>query len=243
MTWEGGRVGSISNFLANMNWESLVDTLLTAVAALLCLTVHELCHGAVAYRLGDPTAKNAGRLTLNPIRHIDPLGLLLLITAHVGWAKPVPVDPRYFKDPKRGMALTALAGPVSNFLLAWLFLLLSNGLWRLVPGLILGGATPLAWGLHYLASFLLNAAILSVGLGVFNLFPIPPLDGSKVLFAFLPDHIYHTILRYERFIMPLMLAAVWFGLLDKPLTFLIARVTNFLGVLSAFPYPVFPILP
>lgn len=235
MTWEGGSVGSISNFLANMNWESLVDTLLTAVAALLCLTVHELCHGAVAYRLGDPTAKNAGRLTLNPIRHIDPLGLLLLITAHVGWAKPVPVDPRYFKDPKRGMALTALAGPVSNFLLAWVFLLLANGAMHL--GNLLPWSLP-EWvflALYYLLDFLVIAAIVSVGLGVFNLFPIPPLDGSKILFSFFPDKVYYTVLRYERYVMLLMLAAVWFGLLDKPLTFLIAHAVNVLCVLSGFP--------
>lgn len=235
MTWEGGSVGSISNFLANMNWESLVDTLLTAVAALLCLTVHELCHGAVAYRLGDPTAKNAGRLTLNPIRHIDPLGLLLLITAHVGWAKPVPVDPRYFKDPKRGMALTALAGPVSNFLLAWVFLLLANGAMHLAN--LLPWSLP-EWvflALYYLLDFLVIAAIVSVGLGVFNLFPIPPLDGSKILFSFFPDKVYYTVLRYERYVMLLMLAAVWFGLLDKPLTFLIAHAVNVLCVLSGFP--------
>lgn len=228
MTWEGGSVGSISNFLANMNWESLVDTLLTAVAALLCLTVHELCHGAVAYRLGDPTAKNAGRLTLNPIRHIDPLGLLLLITAHVGWAKPVPVDPRYFKDPKRGMALTALAGPASNFLLAWVFLLLASLLLR-----VFSLAAP--WQLYVLI-FLVNAALLSIGLGVFNLFPIPPLDGSKILFSFLPDKIYYTILRYERYIMLLLLALVWFGVFSGPLSTLMLWVLRGLCFLSGLPF-------
>lgn len=228
-------MGSISNFLSNMNWEHLVDTLLTAVAALLCLTVHELSHGAVAYRLGDPTAKEAGRLTLNPIRHIDPLGLLLLITAHVGWAKPVPVDPRYFKNPKRGMALTALAGPASNFILAWLFLLLSNATAHLANLLPWSLPDWVFLALYYLLDFLVIAAIVSVGLGVFNLFPIPPLDGSKVLFSFFPDKVYYTVLRYERYVMLLMLAAVWFGLLDKPLTFLIAHAVNALCVLSGFP--------
>lgn len=228
-------MGSISNFLSNMNWEHLVDTLLTAVAALLCLTVHELSHGAVAYRLGDPTAKEAGRLTLNPIRHIDPLGLLLLITAHVGWAKPVPVDPRYFKNPKRGMALTALAGPASNFILAWLFLLLGNATAHLANLLPWSLPDWVFLALYYLLDFLVIAAIVSVGLGVFNLFPIPPLDGSKVLFSFFPDKVYYTVLRYERYVMLLMLAAVWFGLLDKPLTFLIAHAVNALCVLSGFP--------
>lgn len=232
-------LGSISDFLSNMNWEGLCSALLTALAALLCLTVHELCHGLVAYRLGDPTAKEAGRLTLNPIKHIDPLGLILMITAKVGWAKPVPVDPRYFKHPKGDMALTALVGPVSNFVLAWVFLLLGGGLVRLAPLLpwslpdwvfiVLGG----------LLQFLVNAAVLSVGLGIFNLFPIPPLDGSKVFFSLFPDRVYFTVLRYERYVMFLMLAAVWLGWLDKPLSFLITRTVNALCTFSAFPYPLF----
>lgn len=232
-------LGSISDFLSNMNWEGLGSTLLSALAALLCLTVHELCHGLVAYRLGDPTAKEAGRLTLNPVKHIDPLGLLLMITAKVGWAKPVPVDPRYFKHPKRGMALTALAGPVSNFLLAWLFLLLSGGLLRLMDILFLSLSGGAIAGLSALVRFFINAAVLSVGLGIFNLFPIPPLDGSKVFFSLFPDRVYFTVLRYERYVMFFMLAAVWLGWLDKPLSFLITHAVNILGVLSAFPYPLF----
>lgn len=232
-------LGSISDFLSNMNWEGLWSALLTALGALLCLTVHELCHGLVAYRLGDPTAKEAGRLTLNPIKHIDPLGLLLMITAKVGWAKPVPVDPRYFKHPKRGMALTALAGPVSNFLLAWLFLLLSGGLLRLLDAFFMSLSSEAIAGLSALVRFLVNAAVLSVGLGLFNLFPIPPLDGAKVFFSLFPDRVYFTVLRYERYVIFLMLAAVWLGWLDKPLSFLITRTVNVLGVLSAYPYPLF----
>lgn len=228
-------MGSFSDFLANMNWEGLIDALLTAVAALLCLTVHELCHGAVAYRLGDPTAKNAGRLTLNPIRHIDVLGLALMITAKVGWAKPVPVDPRNFKNPKRGMALTALAGPVSNFILAWVFLVLAGGVTRLAPSLSWSLPEWVFWSVYYLRQFLINAAVLSAGLGVFNLFPIPPLDGSKIFFSLFPDKVYYTVLRYERYVMFVMLAAVWFGLLDKPLTFLITHAVRFLSAISFFP--------
>lgn len=232
-------MGSFSDFLANMNWQGLVDALLTAVAALFCLTVHELSHGLVAYRLGDPTAKNAGRLTLNPIRHIDILGLALMITAKVGWAKPVPVDSRNFKNPKGGMALTALAGPLSNFILAWVLLTVSGGLIRIAPRLSWSLPEGVFWFLYHLIDFLVNAAVLSVGLGVFNLFPIPPLDGSKILFSFFPDKIYYTILRYERYVMLLMLAAVWWGLLDEPLTFLIVHIVRFLGTLSLFPIPLF----
>lgn len=198
----------------------------SAVAALLCLTVHELSHGAAAYALGDPTAKNEGRLTLNPIKHIDPLGLVLMITAHVGWAKPVPVDMRYFKHPKRDMALTALAGPASNFILAWVFLLLCNLLFHLFPE-----ATLDSWQV-VVGIFLANAAVLSVGLGVFNLFPVPPLDGSRILFAFLPDKLYYGVMRYERYIMVAVLALVWLGVLDRPLSFLITRALQGLCFLS-----------
>ena len=231
-------MGSFSNFLENMNWQGLLDALFTAVAALICLTVHELCHGAVAYRLGDPTAKNAGRLTLNPIRHIDPLGLILMLTAHVGWAKPVPVDPRYFKKPKWGMALTALAGPLSNFLLAWVFLLLGHGV-ILLLGLFRFFPYWVFEAMLNFGSFLFSAAILSVGLGIFNLIPIPPLDGSKVLFAVLPDRAYATLLRYERFGMLALLAAVWLGLLTGPLNFLITHVMRFLLLISFLPPSLF----
>ena len=232
-------LGSISDFLSHMNWEGLWSALLTALGALLCLTVHELCHGLVAYRLGDPTAKEAGRLTLNPIKHIDPLGLLLMITAKVGWAKPVPIDPRNFQRPKQGMAITALAGPISNFLLAWLFLAAAGGILRLQDAFFLTLSATGLVALSAAAQFLVNAAVLSAGLGIFNCIPIPPLDGSKVLFSFLPDRAYFTVLRYERYIMFLLLAVVWLGALDKPLTFLITNTVNFIGFLSAYPAPLF----
>lgn len=222
------KLSSLQNFLQSFDLHAFLITVFSAAAALFCLTVHELSHGAVAYALGDPTAKDEGRLTLNPIKHIDPLGLLLMITAHVGWAKPVPVDMRYFKHPKRGMALTALAGPASNFLLAWVFLLLASLLLRVL-------SLAAAWQLYVLI-FLVNAALLSIGLGVFNLFPIPPLDGSKILFSFLPDKIYYTILRYERYIMLLLLALVWFGVFSGPLSTLILWVLRGLCFLSGLPF-------
>lgn len=221
-------MGLLQRFISNMNWHGILMAVFTALAALICLTVHELCHGLAAYRLGDTTAKDAGRLSLNPIRHIDPLGLLLMLTAHVGWAKPVPVDMSRFKNPKVGMALTALAGPMSNFLLAWVFLLLSNLLCRVLPF-----SSP--WQL-YLVAFLVNAALLSLGLGIFNLIPIPPLDGSRILFAFLPDRLYYGIMRYERFIMIGMLALVWLGVLDTPLSYLISRGLEGLCFLSGLPF-------
>ena len=109
---------SLSAFLNNMDWWGLLEFLLQICVVLLCLTVHELSHGLMAYKLGDPTARENGRLTLNPLKHIDIFGFIMMLTVHVGWAKPVPVDMRYFKKPQQGMALTALAGPVSNFVFA-----------------------------------------------------------------------------------------------------------------------------
>jgi len=206
------------DFFNGLDWWGLLDLLISAFAALFCITFHELSHGFAAYKLGDPTAKNAGRLTLNPIKHIDPIGLLLLLTVKVGWAKPVPVDMRYFKDPKKGMALTALAGPVSNFILAFLAVAVFSGIFSLPSGVV--DCLPT----YILLSFLANVAILSVGLGVFNLIPISPLDGSKVLYSFLPEKAYYTILRYEKYVMLPLLLLTWFGVFSKPLSFLMTKV-------------------
>jgi len=193
----------LRDLLRSIDLELLEDALLRAAAVLLCLTVHEVCHGLAAYALGDPTARDRRRLSLNPLRHIDWLGLAMMLAAGFGWAKPVPVDPRHFKRPKQGMALTALAGPVSNLLLALLAVFLSRELY-LHMDYSPGGAL--------LFSFLLyTLAPLSIGLGLFNLLPIPPLDGAKVLGAFLPDRAYFSLMRYERYGMLVLLALSWLG--------------------------------
>lgn len=216
----------LTEFLNSMDWWGLVGLLVSAVAALFCITFHELSHGFVAYRLGDPTAKNAGRLTFNPIRHIDPVGLLMMLVAKVGWAKPVPVDMRYFKHPKRDMAITALAGPLSNFLLAFLALAVSSLIYHFTR---LGNAALVV------LCFLSNLAVLSTGLGIFNLIPISPLDGSKVLFAFLPDKAYLTILRYERYVMILVIVLTMAGTFQGPLSRLILMALQ--GLCSLVGYP------
>ncbi len=179
----------LTNLWNSLDFGSMKEMLLRIVSVLLCLTVHETCHGLAAYALGDPTAKRQHRLSLNPLHHIDWFGLAMMVTAGFGWAKPVPVDPRYFKNPKRGMAVTALAGPVSNFLLALILLLGLRLLWQYAP---------VTQAVDQWIMFLLQTALLSIGLGVFNLIPIPPLDGSKVLFSLLPDRQYELLLRYER---------------------------------------------
>ena len=175
------------------------------LAVLLCLTVHETCHGLAAYALGDPTAKSQRRLSLNPLHHIDWFGLAAMLTLGFGWAKPVPVDMRYFKHPKQGMAITALAGPASNLLFAFLALLACKAVWFHAPDTAL-------WRL--VIAFLRTLASLNVGLGVFNLIPISPLDGSKVLFSLLPDAAYRKLLYYERYGFILLYALIFLGALD-----------------------------
>ena len=191
----------LSNLWSALDFGSMLDMVLRLAAVLLCLTVHETCHGLAAYALGDPTARRAHRLSLNPLRHIDWFGLLMMFAAGFGWAKPVPVNPNYFKKPKQGMALTALAGPVSNFLLALLTLLAAR---------IFCDVAAYSETNQRILDFLLMVAVLSIGLGLFNLVPIRPLDGSKVLFAVLPDRAYDWLMRNERYGMLLLFALVFF---------------------------------
>ena len=179
-----------------LDFQSLGDAVLRMAAIFLCLTVHETCHGLAAYVLGDPTAKSMHRLSLNPLRHIDWLGLAMMFVAGFGWAKPVPVNPGYFKKPKQGLALTALAGPVSNLALA----ILTLGAFRIIYSYV-----PYFPGINWILNFLIETSMLTVGLGVFNLIPIPPLDGSKVLAAFLPDSAYMRLMHYERYGLLLLL--------------------------------------
>ena len=201
------------SWLRQLQFDGVWQTALLVAASLLCITFHETCHGLAAYRLGDPTAKRAGRLTLNPLRHVDIGGLLMMALFRFGWAKPVPVDMRYFKKPKQGMALTALAGPVSNFVLALLALLCARLVYHQYGAL---------W--DFIFDLLLTTAYLSVGLGLFNLIPISPLDGSKVLFAFLPDSAYEKLMRYEKYGMIALLILVWLGVGDNVLSTAIYNV-------------------
>ena len=191
----------LTNLWDALDFGSLESILLRVAAVFLCLTIHETCHGLAAYALGDPTAKRAHRLSLNPLRHIDWLGLIMMVAAGFGWAKPVPVNPNYFKKPKQGMALTALAGPMSNFLLALIMLLAAR---------IFCDVAAYSEANQRILDFILMVAILSIGLGLFNLVPIPPLDGSKVLFAVLPDRAYDQLMRYERYGMLVLFALVFF---------------------------------
>lgn len=193
----------LENLFHALDISSLQDALVRALAVLLCLTVHEVCHGLAALALGDPTAKSMHRLSLNPLRHIDWFGLIMMFAAGFGWAKAVPVNPRYFKKPKQGMALTALAGPVSNFLLAILVIGISKVIYLYAPYNAMTDSV--------FSFCLYTVAPLSVGLGLFNLLPFPPLDGSKVVAVLLPDRIYYQLMRYERYGILVLLALSWLG--------------------------------
>ncbi|MGN1015261.1 MAG: site-2 protease family protein [Butyricicoccus sp.] len=205
--------------------EQLIDLLISIPGLLLCLSVHEAAHGLTAYKLGDPTAKSAGRLTLNPFQHLDVIGTLCLLFFHVGWAKPVPVNSRYFKKPRRDIALVSLAGPISNFLLAFVLLFVRQYLMRssLMPVFVLG----------LMAYY---GAVMSIGLGVFNLIPIPPLDGSKILMSFLPWEMAVKYTKYEQYIQFALLLLLFFGVLNTPLNFCINHIYSFLcGLLAVLP--------
>lgn len=186
------------------NWAPRLANLLLSVPAVLwAITFHEFCHGYVAYRLGDPTAKLAGRLSLNPLHHLDPLGALMLLFFRFGWAKPVPIDARYFKNPRRDLVLVSLAGAAGNLLSAAVCGLLI----RLAPDLFLGNFA--------LRQLMLLMVVMNVGLAVFNLIPIPPLDGSKLLYLFLPNRYLQGFFWLERYGMIVLMVLVLLDVIPR----------------------------
>lgn len=208
---------------------AIVDILASLVVIFLVMPFHEWAHAFVAYKLGDTSVKYRGRLTLNPIEHIDPVGALMIILIGFGWAKPVPIDDRNFKNPKIGMGISALAGPVANFIAALVGGLILNAVSAFFPTFIITNQIG-----YYIYLFLAYYILLNICLAVFNLVPIPPLDGSKILFMFLPDKWVYTLYKYENIFFVVILVLIWFDLL--PLGYIENALAQFVMWLTSLPF-------
>lgn len=205
----------------------LPGILFTIIVVIFSLSMHEMAHAFASYKLGDPTARNLGRITLNPAKHLDPIGTISMMLFGFGWAKPVPANSRNFKKPRTGMAITAAAGPLSNLLVSFVALLLYAIIITVVPIPIqlqpdASFATKI---LYFLSELIYYFHILNLYLAVFNLLPIPPLDGSKILYLFLPSKVYYFIQQYEHIIYYVLLALLFTGILSTPLS-LICRLIS-----------------
>lgn len=217
--------GGFQQWLRGIDGEWILQKVCMMLAGILAITVHESAHALSAHWLGDDTAKQLKRISMNPLRHIDPVGLVMIVIAGFGWAKPVPVDMRRFKNQKLGMALTSLAGPAANVLLA----LLAAAFYPAACFKYVASGGFVSRALFYLCYSLL---MINAGLAVFNLIPVPPLDGSKILAIFLPDKAHEWLMRYERYGFVLLIVLLFTGVLDKPLDFLRGGLINGLSLIT-----------
>ena len=204
----------------------ITELIILAPPLLFALTFHEFAHGFVAYRLGDPTARDAGRLTLNPLKHLDPLGTIAFFFIKFGWAKPVPVNPNYFQNPKKDMLWVALAGPVTNLTLAVASALLTKGIWMLATILPYSAAAEAI--LVPVNSMLIASVWINLVLCIFNFLPIPPLDGSRILMGLLPNNLASSYMRIERFGFLIIIVLAFSGVLSKVIVPIISFANSLL---------------
>jgi len=204
----------------------ITQLIILAPPLLLALTVHEFAHGYVAYRLGDPTAKNLGRLTLNPLKHLDPIGTIAFFFIKFGWAKPVPVNPSYFKNPKKDMLWVALAGPATNLGLAVISAIVTKFIWALASMLPYSALAEAI--LVPLNGMLIASVWINLVLCIFNFLPIPPLDGSRILTGILPNDLARSYLQVERYGFIIILVLAFSGVLSKVILPVISFANNLL---------------
>lgn len=205
---------------------SISNIIYLAIGVILSMSIHEVAHGLVSYWMGDPTAKMEGRLSLNPFKHVDWAGLVCLLFFGFGWAKPVPIDSRYYKDAKTGIIWTSFAGPVANFLLSFICVFIYYALYKFAPQFMFTSTG------DFISSVLSYTGLISTGFGIFNLIPIPPLDGSKVVFSFLPDDKYYKFIEGAPWMNFLFIVLIFTGILNMPLGMLRAQMIQFFEMVA-----------
>ena len=209
----------------------IVAIVISAFLVFICIPIHELAHAFVAYKLGDKSIKYKGRLTFNPLAHIDPLGAAMIALIGFGWGKPCPIDSSRFKKPKRDLAFVAAAGPCANLLLGWLFIFIYNLLYAVAPGFM-----AMTIGKYFVGSFLINTGYISIYLGVLNLLPIPMFDGFTILSAFLKPKTEFMIMENQQAISVIIIILLFSGILTTPIQWIASFLISAFAWLSALPF-------